>query len=59
MKIYKECKQFVDEIGTTYEAIEDEFYDYKLTDEFGVDYCTVEQMSDWEVKIEKEIKEDV
>jgi len=57
MKFFKDSKQFVDEIGTIYESIDDEFYDYKLTDEFGVDYCTIEQMIEWDVKIEKEIKE--
>ena len=56
MKLYKESEKFVDDIGTTYECIEDEYYDYKLTDEFGVDYCTVEQMTEWEVEI-KEVKE--
>jgi len=57
MNLYKKCKHFVDEIGTTYEIVEDKFYDYKLTDEFGIDYCTVDQMINWKVKIKKEIKD--
>ena len=49
--LYENAEKFVDEIGTTYEKIEDEFYDYKLTDEFGIDYCTIDQMKIWEVKV--------
>ena len=30
MAIFKDEKNFVDEIGTVYEHVEDEFYDYKL-----------------------------
>ena len=57
MKKYENCSKFIDDTGTEYEEINDEFYDYKLTDEFGIDYCTVEQMQEWNVKVSKKLED--
>lgn len=47
---------FVDDKGTTFTRCESSAkYDYKLSDSNGIDYCTVEQMLDWKVRIESEL----
>jgi len=53
---FEEYDYFIDDKGTTYQKIDDEGYDYKLTDNFGVDYCTISQMKDWKVKVDKILK---
>ena len=55
--LYENTSKFVDDIGTIYEKVDDEFYDYKLEDEFGIDYCTIDQMIEWQVKVVKKLEE--
>jgi hypothetical protein len=50
---------FEDDIGTIYEkgpfVIDGNTYDYKLTDNNGVDYCSEEQMVVWKVNFKKDL----
>ena len=52
---FEDYDHFIDDNGTIYQKIDDEFYDYKLNDEYGTDYCTVNQMKSWKVKVAKVI----
>ena len=47
--------KFVDDNNTLFEKVDGQSYDYKLTEtingESSVDFCTIEQMKDWDVKL--------
>jgi hypothetical protein len=51
---------FIDQSNTKFFkgpfVIDDIEYDYRLVDESGEDYCTVEQMEEWYVDIVQKIK---
>lgn len=52
---------FEDEIGTVFTRgpfkVEGKYYDYKLEDACGLDYCTESQMESWEVQVKKVLSE--
>ena len=40
-------ENFMDDKSTIFIYVDDEFYDYKFYDDYGLDYCTIEQMDEW------------
>lgn len=58
--IIKTSKKFVDEIGTVFTKgpfdINGIIYDFLLEDANGIDYCSIEQIENWNIKIIKFIE---
>lgn len=52
-KQIEEYDAFIDDQGTLFQRVSDNQYDYQLNDDFGKDYCTIDQMKDWGVKVDK------
>jgi len=46
---------FIDDTGTIFQKVSDGKYDYQLNDDYGKDYCTVDQMISWDVVEVKKI----
>lgn len=53
--LIENCQKFEDTTGTIFEKgpheLLGETYDYKLTDELGVDYCNKKQLDMWGVQL--------
>ena len=47
--------EFIDEIGTKFIKgpfeVNNKKYDYKLIDKDGEDYCTIDQIKNWNIKL--------
>lgn len=54
-KQIEECDAFIDDQGTIFQRVSDNRYDYQLNDDYGKDFCTIDQMKQWDVKVEKQI----